>query len=190
MTPRLAAEGLACVRGGRLLFEGLSLAASPGGAVRVTGENGAGKSSLLRMLAGLLAPAAGTLTVEGRVALLAEQHALDQDVALERALRFWARVDGVSRERVTEALAAVGLARVAEAPVRILSTGQRRRAGLARVLASDAAIWLLDEPTSGLDAASVVMIERLIAAHRAGGGIAVVATHQPLDMPEAAEVRL
>lgn len=190
MTSRLALADVACVRGGRTLFEGLSLALEAGDAARVTGPNGVGKSSLLRIAAGLLAPQGGNVARDGAVALLAEQAALDADVPLARALQFWARIDGTEAGAVATALADVGLAALAQAPVRILSTGQRRRGGLARVIVQRAPIWLLDEPVSGLDSDAIAIVERLVAQHRAGGGIAIVATHQPLALPGAIEVAL
>lgn len=185
----LAFDSVTCVRGGRMLFEGLSFALAAGDAARVTGANGAGKSSLLRIAARLLAPGTGDVRREGAVALLAEQAALDSDATLAEAVGFWARIDG-RRDAVAGALEAVGLAAIADAPVRILSTGQRRRGGLARVVASGAPIWLLDEPTSGLDGAAVDLVTGLIARHRAAGGIMLVATHQPVDMPGALEITL
>jgi len=186
---RLALEGVACLRGGRLLFEGLDLALAPGEAALVSGPNGVGKSSLIRIAAGLLAPAAGKVEVEGGIALMAEAPALDPELPLGGALGFWAGLDG-RRDAVPDALAAVGLADIARVPVRMLSTGQRRRAALARVVASGAPIWLLDEPANGLDVASVTLLEGLIAGHRAAGGIALVATHLPIALPDAREVAL
>lgn len=189
MSAGLAFADLACVRGGRLLFEGLGFALGPGDAALVTGPNGAGKSSLIRIAAGLLAPAAGRVEGEGARALLAETAALDSELSVAAAVRFWARIDG-RVAAVNGALAAVGLTDLARVPVRLLSTGQRRRAALARVVASGAPVWLLDEPANGLDADSVRMLERLIAEHRAGGGIALVATHLPIALPDAREIGL
>lgn len=182
MNTRQAADQLACVRGGRLLFEGVSFDLGPGDALLVSGPNGVGKSSLLRILAGLLAPAAGTVVADGRVALADEHPALDVSKPLVDALGFWAALDGGD---AMAGLGAVGLSHLALVPVRMLSTGQRRRATLARTVASGAEIWLLDEPANGLDTAAVTMLEGLIAAHRAQGGIAIVASHQPLLMPDA-----
>ncbi|MBQ1497521.1 MAG: heme ABC exporter ATP-binding protein CcmA [Sphingomonas sp.] len=186
---RLALRGVACLRGGRLLFEGLDLALAAGEAALVTGPNGVGKSSLIRIAAGLLAPAAGSIECEGARALMAEAPALDPELPLGAALRFWAGIDG-RPDAVPEALAAVGLADLALVPVRLLSTGQRRRAALARVVASGAPVWLLDEPANGLDIASIALLEGLIAGHRAAGGIALVATHLPVALPDAREVAL
>lgn len=171
------------------MFEGLDLALAPGEAALVTGPNGAGKSSLIRIAAGLLAPAAGSVTGEGARALMAEVPALDPELSLGAALRFWSGIDG-RRMAVGEALAAVNLADLAPVPVRMLSTGQRRRAALARVVASAAPVWLLDEPANELDTGSVALLEGLIARHRAAGGIALVATHLPIALPQARMVAL
>ncbi len=188
----LVAEALTVARGGRVLVEELDVAVDRGGALLVSGPNGAGKSSLLRVLAGLLAPAGGAVTRDGRVAWLGEAAALDPERRLGDALRFWATLDGSADPdmRVAAALAAVELGEIADVPVRLLSTGQRRRAALARVVASGAELWLLDEPASGLDAAAVLRLEELIAGHRGGGGAVVVTTHQPLAVPDAVTVTL
>lgn len=178
-----------CARGGRTLFEDLGFDLAPGGAALVTGPNGAGKSSLVRVAAGLLAPAGGRVTGDAPRALLAEAAALDAELPLARALGFWAVLDAAA-SRVDAALDAVGLRALADVPVRLLSTGQRRRAGIARVVASGAPVWLLDEPANGLDAASVGVLEGLIAAHRAGGGAALVATHLPIALPDAHAIAL
>lgn len=191
--PVLAFAGVSCLRGGRMLFDSLSFTLPPGGAGHVSGPNGIGKSSLIRIAAGLLRPADGTVTHPATRALMAEALALDPAPRLIDALAFWAGLDAEprgARDRATRALVAVGLATIAEVPVRLLSTGQRRRAALARVVASGATLWLLDEPANGLDVASVAMLERLIAAHRAAGGIALVATHTPLALPDAVEIAL
>jgi heme exporter protein A len=179
---RLALEEVSCIRGGRRLFEDLSLTLAPGEGMLVTGANGVGKSSLLRIAAGLLAPTAGHVMREGAVALSAEAVALDEDKSLFAALGFWARLDGRDDEAVALALATVGLAQLAEVPVRLLSTGQRRRATLARVIASAAGIWLLDEPASGLDAAALDELSAAMAGHLAAGGVILAASHQPLGI--------
>lgn len=187
----LALADVTGARGGRALFVGLDLTLRPGGAAVVTGPNGAGKSTLLRIATGLLAPAAGRVWRSARIAWLGEAAALDGERTLDQALGFWARLDGPDATmRVTRGLAAFDLTALADVPVRFLSTGQRRRAALARTVASGAALWLLDEPASGLDVASVAALERVIAEHRANGGAALVATHQPLALPDAAGVAL
>lgn len=172
------------------MFADLSFSLAAGEALRIEGPNGVGKSTLLRVCAGLLAPAAGQVVLDappGRAALgyLAEAVALDGEQALAEALGFWARVDGLPDPdaRVAAALADVALADLAAVPVRLLSTGQRRRAAFARVIAGDAFLWLLDEPANGLDAAAVTRMDRLVERHLAGGGMAIVATHLPLDLP-------
>jgi len=182
---RLIARDLACRRGERLLFRGLALALGPGEAVQVTGPNGTGKSSLIRILAGLLRPFAGTVERDGAVGLLDERLALDEHLPLGQALGFWRRVDGAEA-----ALEPLGLAELAEVPVAYLSTGQRKRAALARLTGQGAPLWLLDEPLNGLDRAAVALVEGLVAAHCAGGGIALVASHQPIALPGARALHL
>lgn len=183
----IAFDHVTCLRGDRLLFEHMNFALAPGDAALVTGPNGTGKSSLLRIAAGLLRPAAGTVRTEGRVAWLGEQPALDSHLPLGQALGFWAGIDGGD---VNAALDAMDITRLAEVPVRMLSTGQRKRAGLARVLLGPNRIWLLDEPANGLDTATIARLETVIRAHRANGGVVMVATHQPLDIGPVQEIRL
>lgn len=190
MTLRLSR--VACARGGRLLFANLSLTLDAGGAVVVTGPNGIGKSSLLRLAAGLIAPFEGQVERTRRPALMTEDVALDPEQRLSDALGFWARLDGLpdARGRVAAALETVELAGLAHVLVRLLSTGQRRRAALARVVGGQAPLWLLDEPATGLDAAGIAMLERVIAAHRAAGGAVLLTTHQRLTVPTALPLAL
>jgi heme exporter protein A len=175
-----------------MLFSGVSFDLGPGDAAVVTGPNGIGKSSLIRVAAGLLAPFEGTVICDTDKALLTEASSLDSDRTLVAALHFWATLDTTPdpETRVASALAALDLDALAGIPVRLLSTGQRRRASIARVAASGAPVWLLDEPANGLDAVSVARLETLIAQHRATGGVVLVATHLSLVMPDALEVAL
>ncbi len=204
----LEARGLACLRGERVVFAGVSFRVPPGAALLLTGANGAGKSSLLRLLAGLLPPAAGALLWDGgdaladraaharRLRYLSPQDALKPALTARESLRFAARLHGGGGGGggADAALDALGLLPLADLPVRLLSTGQRRRLALARLALAPAAgtapLWLLDEPTLGLDAASVARLGGLLARHRAAGGAVVAATHLPLPLPDAAELRL
>ncbi|MEO6041956.1 MAG: heme ABC exporter ATP-binding protein CcmA [Croceibacterium sp.] len=174
----LAATDLACRRGERVLFTGLAFALSPGEALQVTGRNGTGKSSLIRILAGLLRPLAGDVERHGAIALVDERPALDGDVPLGRALAFWTRLDGGHPP-----VGYLGLDELLDVPVRYLSTGQRKRGALARLAGQGAPLWLLDEPLNGLDSEAVGLCEALVAEHCAAGGIAVIASHQPFALP-------
>jgi heme exporter protein A len=176
---RLTANKLSCQRGERLLFRGLGLDLASGQALHVKGANGIGKSSLIRILAGLLRPFGGSVERSGTMGLLDERPALDPGLPLAQALGFWQRLDGPGDSE----LAQLGLSGLAEVPVRYLSTGQKKRAALARLLGQEAAIWLLDEPLNGLDARGVALVEALVAQHCAQGGIALVASHQAIALP-------
>jgi len=186
--PLLAIRSVACIRGGRLLFEGLDLMLGPGEAAVVSGPNGAGKSSLLRLAAGLLRAAAGeVMRAPGPVGFADEKPALDRKLTLGRALALWARIDAVSAR---PGMAAMGIEPLADVPVRMLSTGQRKRAALARVIAGGARLWLLDEPASGLDSDGLERLGAAMEAHRADGGAILAASHQPIGLAGAAAVAL
>ena len=172
MRPHLRFEDVTCRRGGRLLFEGLSLALGPGEALHLTGPNGSGKSSLIRLAAGLLRAERGRVE-RSELALADDALALDRELPLRRALEFWGG-------NVDDAMGALDLARLAQVPVRLLSTGQAKRATIARVVASDASLWLLDEPLNGLDSDGVARLDALVAAHLERGGAVLAASHGPL----------
>lgn len=180
-SPLLTAENLACRRGERLLFRRLSFRLEAGAACHVTGANGAGKTTLIRALAGLTTPYAGSVTREGALGLLDERAGLDPDLPLGRALTFWERIDGCTSP--DGAITILGLGPLLDVPVRFLSTGQKKRAALAALLNRAVPIWLLDEPLSGLDAETIARVVELIRLHVGGGGIALIASHQPLDVP-------
>lgn len=178
LSPRLSATDLAFRRGDRLLFRGLTFELTGGEALHVTGANGTGKTTLMRALAGLLTPFSGNVSTEGALGLLDERMALDPDLPLSKALAFWQRIDGCTSP--SGALTALGLEPLLDVPVRYLSTGQRKRAGMAVLLNRDAKIWLLDEPLSGLDTVAIDQVTSLIQLHVSGGGITVIASHQRL----------
>jgi heme exporter protein A len=194
--PSISVDNVAVIRGNRLVLRGLTVTARSGDIIWVRGANGCGKSTLLRLIAGLLHATAGSVKTEGRIALADENLALDANLTVEKALMFWADMDGASADERRAALADMDLQGLAQVPVRFLSTGQRKRASIARVLASKADIWLLDEPYNGLDSASCARLDQAIMTHAAAGGIVLVAAHQPpsinvahsllLDRPEAA----
>ena len=187
---RLAALDLACRRGDRVLFRGLNFALAAGEALHLAGPNGVGKSSLIRILAGLLRAFAGTVEREGALALADERPALDGHLPLGRALDQWRKFDRADAADLGTAIATLGLGDLLDVPVRYLSTGQRKRAALARTVLAGAPVWLLDEPLNGLDSASTAVVERLVAAHIAKGGIAVIASHQPFALAGMARLEL
>jgi heme exporter protein A len=159
-------------RGGRLLFEGLSFELRPGEALQVSGPNGSGKSSLIRLAAGLLRPERGRVE-RPSLSLADDSVALDRERPLRRALQFWGGA-------VDDGIDAMGLTQLTEVPVRLLSSGQLKRATLARVVASRAPLWLLDEPANGLDHAGADALACVVDKHLASGGAVLAASHQPL----------
>jgi len=181
----LVATDIACRRGDRILFRGLSFSLAAGEVIHLAGPNGIGKSSLIRILAGLLRPYAGSVDRHGALALSDERLALDGHAPLEKALAFWQRID-----RATPDHADFGLADLLDVPVRFLSTGQRKRAALARVSASGAPIWLLDEPLNGLDTHWSCTAQAAIKAHCNAGGAVIIASHQPLALDAVRLVKL
>jgi heme exporter protein A len=193
MISSLTAEKLACTRGDRKLFDGLSFRVSAGQALAVEGANGAGKTSLLRMIAGFLAPAAGrillkTANVESddadargkTIGWLGHQDGLKPQLTVREQLDFFARLYRSSVE--AGVLRQVGLERQAELPCRYLSAGQRRRLALARLLVSNRPLWLLDEPFAALDTSGQALVAQLMARHCGHGGIIIAATHEPLGL--------
>jgi len=195
---RLSGSDLVCVRGGREVFRNLSFAVGAGEALIVTGRNGAGKSSLLRLIAGLLRPLAGRIDLDGGDAELTiaeqahyvgHQDALKPSLSVRENLAFWTDLLG-DRGGNGGALAAVGLDGLASLPAAYLSAGQRRRLSLARLVSAARPIWLLDEPTAALDTAAQAVLAGLMRAHLGGGGLILAATHGPLGLDRAMELRL
>ncbi|MCF6114737.1 heme ABC exporter ATP-binding protein CcmA [Mesorhizobium muleiense] len=197
---RLIAENLGGERGGEAVFSGINFALGKGQALIVTGPNGAGKSTLLRIVAGLLPVAAGRLLVEGggedfpSVAsachYLGHQNAMKTALSVAENLRFWRDFSGADFLSAEQALAMVGLDGIGHLPFGYLSTGQRRRAAIAKLLVSRRPLWLLDEPTAGLDKASEERFGRLMREHCSEGGIIIAATHLPLGLEGAQELRM
>lgn len=175
----IVVRDLACRRGDRLLFRNLSLSLNAGQALQVAGSNGIGKSSLLRIVAGLTPAFAGSVESQGTIGLVDERPALDPHLPLGKALTFWQGIDGA----VDNELSRLGLFDLLDVPVRYLSTGQKKRAALSRLIGQKAPIWLLDEPLNGLDGHAVELTEQLAAEHCAAGGIALIASHQPFSLP-------
>lgn len=196
---RLVGSGLVCERGGRTVFTGLDFAVASGELVALTGANGAGKTSLLRMVAGLVRVSAGNIALVGGDAELGvgeQAHYLGHLDALKPALTvaenidFWASFQGDGASEVTGALDAVALSALAGLPAGYLSAGQRRRLSIARLVAARRPIWLLDEPTAALDAPAQARLVALMQAHLAGGGLILAATHGPLGIAAAHELRI
>jgi len=196
---QLKAENLACSRGGREVFAGLNFSLSGGEALVVTGRNGAGKSSLLRMIAGLVHVAAGRLALEGGEsdASIAEQShyvghqdAVKPSLTVGENLQFWARYLGAVEQPVEPALQAVDLAPLVNLPAAYLSAGQRRRLSIARLAAVSRPLWLLDEPTSALDVQSQNRLADLMRSHLASGGMIVAAAHGPIGLESPRELKM
>jgi heme exporter protein A len=196
---QLAADSLTCIRGGRTVFAGLSFSVSSGEALAVVGRNGAGKSSLLRLIAGLVHLAAGKLSMTGgeteasvaeQAHYLGHQDALKSSLSVRENLAFWVDFLGGSQSGLDAALAAVDLAPLAGLPAGYLSAGQRRRLSIARLVAVQRPLWLLDEPTSALDVQSQERLADLMRTHLSGGGMIIAATHGPIGLDAPRELKL
>ena len=200
----LEVNKLGCVRGDRRLFSGLDLSLAGGTYLQVTGPNGSGKTSLLRILCGLLAPAEGEIKWQGEnirslaedyftsVTYLGHRHGVKDELSAIENLRISNALNGIaiSKERAREVLTRIGLAGRESLPARLLSEGQRRRVALARLVTCGTKLWLLDEVMTSLDKGAVALIRSLIEEHLAGGGIAIVATHQDLAVTAGSNQRL
>lgn len=188
----LTCDALSCVRGDRHLFDGLSFTLGAGEALVLRGPNGSGKTSLLRLIAGLLKPAAGTVRIGGETPrdaahlmhFAGHKDGLKAQLTVREQLRFWQQLFEGAGD-IDAALSGWGLARVADLPCGVLSAGQGRRLALARLTVAKRGLWLLDEPTAPLDTRSIEAFEAAVAKHRAGGGIVVIAAHRPLNLDDA-----
>jgi heme exporter protein A len=196
---RLSAADLTCRRGSRLLFSGLDFALSAGEALVVTGRNGSGKSSLLRLIAGLLRADGGRISLEGgdselnlaeQAHYLGHQDALKPSLTVRENLRFWSAYLGPAESPPERALERLGLDGLADLPAAYLSAGQKRRLSLARLLTVHRPVWLLDEPTAALDAEGQVRLADLMRGHLARGGLILAAAHGPIGLTNAEELRL
>jgi heme exporter protein A len=196
---RLIADNISGERGGETIFSGIAFSLESGQGLVVTGPNGTGKSTLLRIVAGLLPPAEGTIRLEGgeedasvgaACHYLGHLNGMKTALTVEENLLFWQRFSGEPKLGLAEALDAVGLYGIGHLPFGYLSTGQRRRVAVARLLLNHRPVWLLDEPTAGLDAASAKRFGETMEAHLGQGGIIIAATHLPLGIEDAQELRL
>lgn len=192
----LSVEGLGCMRGGRVVFGGLSFAGAGGDAIELRGPNGAGKSSLLRLLAGLLPPAAGAIAwTAGNGAsrpplvYCGHRDPVKAWLTVREQLAWWRDLEAGGGD-VEEAAGAMGIGALLDVAGGLLSAGQRRRLALARLALADAPVWLLDEPTVSLDDEGGALLEAMIARHRSRGGLTVAATHRPIGLPDARTVML
>jgi heme exporter protein A len=194
---QLSADNIACVRGGREVFAGVSFSVGGGEALLVTGRNGTGKSSLLRVIAGLVHLSGGRLDLDGgadasigeQAHYLGHQDAVKPALSVRENLSFWADYLGARGTPIT-ALKTVGLDALADLPAAYLSAGQKRRLSIARLLAVKRPIWLLDEPTSALDAPSQAMLAKVMQAHLRSRGLIIAATHGAIGLPRARQLRL
>jgi len=202
---RLQAEKLAVRRGARIVIDGLSFEAVAGEALLLTGPNGAGKTTLLRAVAGFLTPEAGQIRLQGgdndrevgeQAHYVGHANGIKSNLTTAENLAFWCaylgggRENRVRRERVELALERLRLLSLEDIPAAYLSAGKKRRLGLGRLLVADRPLWLLDEPTVSLDAASVKLLAGIVHEHLQGGGIVLAATHIPLGLEHARELRL
>ena len=199
-TPTLSAKDLTCIRGTQTLFSNLSLQLSAGQWLYLQGENGAGKTSLLRILAGLTLPAAGTVCWQGTpiqteradfhksMLYLGHHASLKEDLTLTENLGSMMAMDGlpVTDAQIHDALSQMGLTKRQHLPTRVLSAGQKRRGLLARALLRPAKLWILDEPFNALDVQAIAHVQNLLKAHLASGGLLVLTSHQTPDLGQEA----
>ena len=199
---QLIAENLFVERGSRTIIRDLSLVVASGEAIILSGANGAGKTTLLRSLAGFLRPVAGSVRIDGgdsektvaeQAHVVGHANAVKASLTVRENVEFWAHYLGAVAHvetRVDRALGHFGLSDLATFPAAYLSAGQKRRVGLARLLAAERPVWLLDEPTVSLDTDSTALLAKAIDTHIDSGGLAVVASHIPLGLTRSREISL
>lgn len=192
-----AGKNLSCIRGERLVLEGINFALEDSGAMILTGPNGAGKSTLLRLMAGLMLPSQGQLLWDGidisddatehnsRISYVGHADAVKPALSVSENVNFWTEMNGSNGHTSDQAMKALGIAHLADLSARYLSAGQRRRVNLCRMLTSGATLWLLDEPTTALDNEASVSLGDLIGSHRNNGGMVVISTHTDLGISDA-----
>jgi heme exporter protein A len=204
MSLTLEANALECVRGGRKLFQGLDFSLERGELLEVSGPNGSGKTSLLRMLCGLLSPSAGEILWQGQninslkeeylkeLAYLGHANGVKAELSATENLRIYGGLAGrkLSEGKIAAALERMGLDGKEASPVKTFSQGQQRRLALARLLVSERAVWILDEPLTALDSAAVRLVQSVLGEHQKGGGLAILTTHQPLDVRAGRNLRI
>lgn len=199
---RFFGENISCIRGQRLVFSNLDFSVEPGNALIITGNNGSGKTSLLRLMAGLSRPASGHINWQGgaiwddpethrvRLHFIGHLNALKSTLSVKENLETWSHLHGGRKKDIVETIKKLKLEGLEDTHCQNLSAGQKQRASLARLATNDAPLWLLDEPTTALDSMSVDLLNSMIKTHIKGGGTCVIATNTALNMENCLELNM